>query len=115
MDHAFPVWHAEGQSLREILDSPLPQRLAPEREGRAAQGLSMRRLVRQVIEPGEVFEIGDLLARLAGLGIAMTPDKVVGILDYWAARSQLTPASTAARPNPPPHSATVRFVYQLRG
>lgn len=49
----------------------------------------MRRLVRQVIEPDEVFEVDDLLARLARLGIAMTPGKVTGILDYWAARSQL--------------------------
>lgn len=62
----------------------------PEREQQAVQELSVRRLVRQVIEPGEVFEVGDLLAQLARLGIAMTPGKVTGILDYWAARSQLT-------------------------
>lgn len=70
--------------------APQPQpEPAPEREGQAAQELSVRRLIRQVIDPGEVFEIGDLLERLAGLGIAMTPDKIAGILDYWAVRSQL--------------------------
>ncbi|MFD4444420.1 recombinase family protein [Nocardia sp. NPDC058519] len=91
----LPADTRPGLPTVERYDDLLPSRRrsresVPEREQQAAQELSVRRLVRQVIEPGEVFEVGDLLARLARLGLAMTPDKVSGILDYWAARSQLT-------------------------
>jgi hypothetical protein len=50
--------------------------------------------------PGEVFEVGDLLTRLARLGITMTPGKVTGILDYWAgapSSPSSSPESIAAR------------------
>ncbi|MEU8901324.1 hypothetical protein AB0C65_36030 [Nocardia sp. NPDC048505] len=110
----LPADTRPGPPTVERYDDLLPSRrrargsaTAPEREKRASQQLSVRRLVRQVIDPGEVFEVGDLLARLAELGIAMTPDKTIAILDYWAARSQLTLVSPGIyrRPNEPDDAA----------
>lgn len=50
----------------------------------------LRRLVWQVINPGEQFTVADIAARLAELGATWPTTAVSNVLGYWASRDRLT-------------------------
>jgi hypothetical protein len=50
----------------------------------------LRRLVWQVINPGEEFTVADISARLAELGASWPTTAVSNVLGYWASRERLT-------------------------
>ena len=68
---------------------------APAASGRAVGGASihdvpLRRLVWQVIDPGEEFTVTDVAERLADLGVWLSANKVSNALGYWVSRGRLT-------------------------
>lgn len=54
------------------------------------QDVPLRRLVWQVINPGEEFTVADISARLAELGASWPTTAVSNVLGYWASRERLT-------------------------
>jgi hypothetical protein len=63
--------------------------------GRAVAGVEvsdvpLRRLIWQVISPGEQFTVTDVAERVAALGAFWTPSAVSNALGYWASRGRLT-------------------------
>lgn len=54
------------------------------------QDVPLRRLVWQVINPGEEFTVADISARLGELGAAWPATAVSNVLGYWATRERLT-------------------------
>lgn len=50
----------------------------------------LRRLVWQVVNPGEQFTVADIAARLAELGASWPTTAVSNVLGYWASRDRLT-------------------------
>lgn len=50
----------------------------------------LRRLVWQVINPGEEFTVADIAARLAEVGASWPTTAVSNALGYWASRDRLT-------------------------
>jgi hypothetical protein len=54
------------------------------------QDVPLRRLVWQVINPGEEFTVADISARLAELGASWPTTAVSNALGYWASRERLT-------------------------
>jgi hypothetical protein len=54
------------------------------------QDVPLRRLVWQVINPGEEFTVADITARLAELGASWPTTAVSNVLGYWASRDRLT-------------------------
>ena len=53
------------------------------------QDVPLRRLVWQVINPGEEFTVADISARLAELGASWPTTAVSNVLGYWASRERL--------------------------
>lgn len=54
------------------------------------QDVPLRRLVWQVIDPGEEFTVGQVRERLAAIGAEWPNFKVSNALGYWVARNRLT-------------------------
>ena len=53
------------------------------------QDVPLRRLVWQVIDPGEEFTVADIAARLAELGASYPATAVSNVLGYWASQDRL--------------------------
>lgn len=54
------------------------------------QDVPLRRLVWQVIDPGEEFTVADVTARIAELGASWPATAVSNVLGYWSSRDRLT-------------------------
>lgn len=68
------------------------------------QDVPLRRLVWQVINPGEEFTVADIAARLAGLGASWPATAVSNALGYWASRDRLTRVRKGTYSYPRPDS-----------
>ncbi len=77
---------------QELIVPPAPARTSGRRTaGRVEmQDVPLRRLVWQVINPGEEFTVADISARLAELGAPWPTTAVSNALGYWASRERLT-------------------------
>lgn len=73
------------------------------------QDVPLRRLVWQVIDPGEEFTVAEITARLARLGAPRPTTAVSNALGYWASRERLTRVRKGTycypRPSSPPSPA----------
>lgn len=58
--------------------------------GLEVRDVPLRRLVWQVINPGEEFTVADIAARLAEVGASWPTTAVSNALGYWASRDRLT-------------------------
>jgi hypothetical protein len=54
------------------------------------QDVPLRRLIWQVINPGEEFSVADVSARLAELGASWPTTAVSNVLGYWASSERMT-------------------------
>lgn len=57
--------------------------------GASPADVPLRRLVWQVLDPGEEFTVTDVVARLALLEVSLHPNKVSNALGYWVSRGRL--------------------------
>lgn len=64
----------------------------------------LRRLIWQVINPGEEFTVADITARLAELGAQWPTNAVSNVLGYWVSRDRLTRIRKGTYTYPPPGS-----------
>jgi hypothetical protein len=62
----------------------------------------LRRLVWQVINPGEEFTVTEVAERISALGASWTPSAVSNALGYWASRGRLTRRHKGAYSYPQP-------------
>jgi hypothetical protein len=99
-----------------------PDLLASGRGGRMARAASLhdvplRRLVWQVLDPGEEFTVADVTKRLAGLGISLPANKVSNALGYWVSRGRLARQRKGTYSYPiipvPSHDASERDARKL--
>lgn len=72
------------------------------------QDVPLRRLVWQVIDPGQEFTVADIAARLAELGASYPATAVSNVLGYWASQDRLARVRKGTylypRPGSPPGS-----------
>jgi hypothetical protein len=90
--HDLPGGKPPGAGRRAVGTAPGP----PAASGDQAAGrvgmkdVPLRRLVWQVVNPGEQFTVADIAARVAELGASWPTTAVSNVLGYWASRDRLT-------------------------
>jgi len=84
---ARPAASEHQLALRE--GSPLSASHSPN-AGVKVDDVPLRRLIWQVINPGEEFTVADVGQRIAALGVSWPPSAVSNALGYWASRGRLT-------------------------
>jgi hypothetical protein len=57
--------------------------------GASARDVPLRRLVWQVLNPGEEFTVAEVVERLTNLGVSWAPNTVSNALGYWVSRGRL--------------------------
>jgi hypothetical protein len=63
--------------------------LNPSVAGASYADVPLRRLIWQVLDPGEEFTVADVVDRLADLGTSWTATNVSNALGYWVSRGRL--------------------------
>jgi hypothetical protein len=63
--------------------------LDPGAVGSSIQDVPLRRLIWQVLDPGEEFTVADIVDRLAALGTSWSASNVSNALGYWVSRGRL--------------------------
>lgn len=69
---------------------PLAASHVPGSTGVRVDDVPLRRLIWQVINPGEEFTVTDVADRMAALGASWPPSAVSNALGYWVSRHRLT-------------------------
>jgi hypothetical protein len=93
--HRYEPRHAGSEAVgRSLTDARSPARERPAVDDEVSAGPSisdmpLRRLLWQVLDPGEEFTVADVVARLAKLGAPWPPNAVSNALGYWASRQRL--------------------------
>ena len=64
--------------------------LNPAATGASVHDVPLRRLIWQVLDPGEEFTVADVVGRLADLGTSWSASNVSNALGYWVSRGRLT-------------------------
>jgi hypothetical protein len=61
----------------------------PTRDHASVHDVPLRRLLWQVLDPGEEFTVNEVVERLAAIGVHSPANKVSNALGYWVSRQRL--------------------------
>lgn len=78
---------ATGQTIASMEAALLPN--PPTRDHASVHDVPLRRLLWQVLDPGEEFAVDEVVQRLAAIGVHSPANTVSNALGYWVSRQRL--------------------------